>query len=296
MAIDSQTLVDKVWLGYATPGTTIIPPVAAAGARWEPTGDEVIAWDIPGANQLLEDAGYRDCDGDGVREMPDCEQPSLEFRYFVRSNDQTTIDAAPFIQKWLKDIGITTNVEAVTSTRLGDIENAGEFDLAHWSWFPDLDPDTALGWFICEQRPPDGQTYGNDDSYYCNPKYDELYAQQRAELDLDKRWEIVHEMQRIVYEDAPYVILWYPPLLEAWRTDTFTGYNPQPEVNGDPLQGYAGIAEVWLTLRPVSEGAGSGTKTRGIPAVAWIGILAGVVIIVASIVLGRRRRSEEDQA
>jgi peptide/nickel transport system substrate-binding protein len=297
MAIDSQTLVDKVWLGYATPGTTIIPPVSAAGARWEPTGDEVIAFDPEGANQLLDDAGYLDTDGDGVREMPaDSIDPGrpLEFRYYVRSNDQTTIDAAPFIQKYLEDIGIQTEVEAVTSTRLGDIENAGEFDLAHWSWLPDLDPDSALGWFTCDARPPDGSTYDNDDSYYCNPQYDELFNQQRSELDLDKRWDIVHQMQQILYEDSPYVILWYSPILDAYRTDTFTGYKPQPLEQGDPLEGYSGIGDVWLSLRPVSEGSGAAAETRGIPAGVWIAIVLAVVAIVLIVVLRRRRIGEED--
>jgi peptide/nickel transport system substrate-binding protein len=298
LAIDSQTLVDRVWLGTATPGDTVIPPVSAAGARWEPTGDEVLAWDIPGANQLLDDAGYLDTDGDGVREMPadattDPGRP-LEFRYFTRSTDQTTVDAAPFIQDWLRQIGIETNVEAVTGERLGDIEYAGEFDLAHWSWFPDIDPNTALSWFTCDSRPPDGVNYGNNDAYYCNPEYDELFLQQRAELDLDKRWDIVHRMQQMLYEEEPYVILYYTPLLEAWRTDTFTGYKPQPEVNGDPLQGYSGIGEVWLTLRPVSAGSGAAAEARGIPAGVWIGIGVALVAVVVLVLLRRRRVGEED--
>ena len=297
MAIDSQTLVDKVYLGNATPGTTIIPPVSAPGARWEPSGDQVIKWDIPGANQLLDDAGYLDTDGDGIREMPagsiDPGRP-LDFRYFVRSNDQTTVDAAPFIQDWLKQIGIQTEVQAVTSTRLGDIENAGEFDLAHWSWLPDIDPDSALSWFTCDSRPPDGTTYDNDDSYYCNPEYDKLYAQQQTELDINKRWDIVHQMQQILYQDSPYVILWYAPILDAWRTDTFTGYKPQPIDQGDPLEGYGGISDVWLSLRPVSAGSGAAPEARGIPVGVWIALLVAVLAIVAFIVWRRRRVSEED--
>ncbi len=111
MAISSEELQQKVLLGYGAPGDTIIPPVSVAGARWEPTGDDVIPWDIPGANQLLDDAGYLDTDGDGVREMPagslDPGRP-LEFRYYVRTSEQTSVDAAPFVSEWLDQIGIKT--------------------------------------------------------------------------------------------------------------------------------------------------------------------------------------------
>ena len=126
------------------------------------------------------------------------------------------------------------------------------------------------------------------------PEYDKLYAEQQAELDLDKRWDIVHQMEQILYEDSPYVILWYSPLLEAWRTDTFTGYKQQPEVNGDPLEGYGGISEVWLSLRPVSEGSGAAAQTRGIPAGVWIALGVAVVAVVAFVILRRRRLGEED--
>lgn len=298
MAINSEELVEKVLLGYGLPGTTIIPPVSVAGARWEPTGDELIAWDIEGANQLLEDAGYADTDGDGVREMPpgslDPGRP-LEFRYFVRTNEQTSVDAAPFVSKWLEQIGIKAEVIAVTSGRLGDIINEGTYDLFSWGWIPDPDPDSALSWFTCGERPPDGKTYGNNDSYYCDPDYDRLFEQQRTLLDPEERWEVVHEMQRIYYEDAGYAIMWYDPIFSAWRTDRFTGYVVQPQPEGDPLESYGGPSEVWWTLRPVGVEV-AGPETRGIPVGVWIGIVVGLAVIIAAIVLWRRGQREEDQA
>jgi peptide/nickel transport system substrate-binding protein len=299
MAIDSDTLTEKVLQGYGVPGDSIIPPVSVEGARWAPTGDEVIPFDIEGAKQLLEDAGYTDTDGDGVREMPpgslDPGRP-LEFRYYVRSNEQTSVDASQYIAPWLKEIGIKADVEVVTSGRLGDIINEGTYDLFSWGWIPDPDPDSALSWFTCDQRPPDGSSYGNNDSYYCNPEYDQMYDEQRTTTDPAKRWEIVHEMQKIYYEDAAYAVMWYDPILSAWRSDRFTGYRPQPEPAGDPLEGWGGPSAVWWTIHPVGSGAATGTETRGIPAAAWIGIIAGIVIIVAAFVLMRRRRSEEDEA
>jgi peptide/nickel transport system substrate-binding protein len=273
MAIDSSTLTERVLQGYGLPGDSIIPPVSVTGARWTPEGSDVIPFDIEGAKTLLEDAGYKDTDGDGVREMPpgslDPGRP-LEFRYFVRSNEQTSVDASQFVQPWLEEIGIKANVEVVTSGRLGDIINEGTYDLFSWGWIPDPDPDSALSWFTCDSRPPDGSSYGNNDSYYCNPEYDKLYDEQR---------------------------MWYDPVLSAWRSDRFTGFRPQPTPDGDPLEGWGGPSAVWWTLTPVGTSGASTTETRGIAPVAWIGIIAGLVIIVAAIVLGRRRRiAREDEA
>jgi hypothetical protein len=54
---------------------------------------------------------------------------------------------------------------------------------------------------------------------------------------------------------------------------------------------------VWWTLEPVGASGASTTETRGIAPIVWIGMIAGLVIIVAVIVLGRRRRlSREEEA
>lgn len=303
MAIDSQELVDKVLLGYGEPATTLVPPVSVAGARYEPTADELLAFDPESAGQLLEDNGYVDTDGDGVREMPDGGQP-LVFRYFVQTDDQNTTKAAPFIQNRLEDIGIGTEVTAMTSGRLTDEINAGTYDLFHWGWIPDPDPDSILSYFQCDQRPADGQTYGNNDAYYCNPEYDRLYEEQRTTTNAEERFEIIHDMQRLFYSDSPYVMLWYGPILQAYRTDSFTGYRPQPAPQGDLLNGYS--RDAVLTLRPAgtetggtggTEGNGDGngqaapdsTAARGISAGVWIAIGAGLIVLVGVVLLMRRR-------
>jgi peptide/nickel transport system substrate-binding protein len=298
MAIDSETLNEQVLLGYGVPGDTIIPPVSVAGARYAPSGEDAIAWDLEEAKQLLEDAGYVDTDGDGIREMPegslDPGRP-LEFRYFVRTSEQPSIDAAPFVSEWLEEIGIRTDVSAVTSGRLTDIINQGNYELFSWGWYPDPDPSAQLALFRCSERPPDGETYGNNDAYYCNPEYDQLYLDQLAEPDPEARMEIVREAQKIFYEDSPYAVMWYDPIFSAWRSDRFEGYVPQPQPNGDPLEGWGGISEVWLSLRPVSGGTGgAGSQTQGISPVVWAIVAGVIVLLVAIFVIVRRRRSAEE--
>jgi peptide/nickel transport system substrate-binding protein len=295
MAIDSQQLNKQVMLGYGVPGDTIIPPVSVAGARWAPTGADKLGPDIEGAKQLLEDAGYVDSDGDGVREMPpgsvDPGRP-LDFRYYVRTSEQTSVDAAPFVSEWLQEIGIKTEVTALNSAKLTDIINAGDYELFSWDWFPDPDPSGELSLFTCDQRPPDGNTYGNNDAYYCNPQYDKLYQDQLSATDQDTRWDIVHQMQKMFYEDSPYAVMWYPPIFSAWRSDRFAGYIPQPQPNGDPLEGWGGISEVWLSLHPVA-GAAGGAEAKGISPAVWA-IVAGVIVLLVVVFLIRRRRAAEE--
>jgi peptide/nickel transport system substrate-binding protein len=292
MSISSDELVERVLLGYGVAGDTIVPPVSIAGARWEPSEEERIPFDLEGAAQLLEDAGYVDSDGDGVREMPNGGDP-LRFRYYTQTNDQNTIKAAPFIQGWLEDVGIAVDVTAMSSGRLGDEINAGTYDLFHWGWIPDPDPDTILGNFTCGDRPPNAQTYGDNDAYYCNPEYDALYEQQLTTLDPEERLGLMHEIQRVFYEDAAYSVLWYLPVFQAYRTDRFTGYRPQPAPAGDLLTGYS--RDAMLTLRPTGA-ATTARETKGIPAAVWIGAAVGGVLLIVVVGMLRRRRGAEDRA
>jgi peptide/nickel transport system substrate-binding protein len=101
-------------------------------------------------------------------------------------------------------------------------------------------------------------------------------------------------MQKIFYEDSPYAIMWYDPIFSAWRSDRFEGYIPQPQPNGDPLEGWGGISEVWLSIKPVAGSAGAGASdTKGISPVVWA-LVAGVIILLLAVFLIRRRRTAEE--
>ena len=151
----------------------------------------------------------------------------------------------------------------MNSAKLTDIINAGEYELSSWGWYPDPDPSSILADFTCDQRPPDGSTYGNNDAYYCDPEYDRLYQEQLQQTDANARWDIVHQMQKMFYEDSPYAIMWYDPIFSAWRADRFEGYIPQPQPNGDPLEGWGGISEVYLSLKPVAGAGRSSSREHG---------------------------------
>jgi peptide/nickel transport system substrate-binding protein len=291
-AVDSQTLVNRVLLGYGRPGVSPVQHDAATG-DWAPgPNDPDLSFNIQAANDLLDQAGYT-MGPDGVRIDPENGKP-LEFRFYSRESDQPSQDIVPYVQGWLQEIGIKLDPQTVTSARLGDIILAGEYDMFAWAWYPSPDPNYILEIFTCAERPPDAATYRNSDMYYCNPEYDKLFADQQAQPDATKRADIVHQMQAILYRDQPYVMLWNDQTMEAWSSE-WTGFQSQPADNGDVLATYGPFS--FISLHPVAGGSGGGGGSSGIPSWVWLAVLAAVVVVGAGVVMSRRGgKDDEDEA
>jgi peptide/nickel transport system substrate-binding protein len=290
-AVDKQALVDRVLGGYGTPATGIIPALYR-DLTFQPSDGEALTFDLAEANRLLDEAGYKDSDGDKVREMPDGGQP-LKFRLFTRQESNTSQQTVQFIQGWLRDIGIEAEVKVVEENRLTEIIGQGEFDMFEWSWGVEPDPDYMLSVFTCGARSykQGGDILANlSDSFYCNPEYDKLYDQQKITIDPTKRADIVKEMQRILYVDAPYVVTFYYDDLQAYRSDRFAGFLPQPDPGGVLLFGYG--SHSYRNIAP-PQAAASGGDGGGVPIVP---IAVGVAVVgAAGVLIALRRRSTQDE-
>ena len=123
------------------------------------------------------------------------------------------------------------------------------------------DPDYQLSTFTCASRSykSGGDILALSDSFYCNPEYDKLYEQQKVTIDPAKRAEIVKQMQRMLYMDAPYVVTAYYDDPQACRSDRFTGFQPQPDPDGVVLFQYGTHSYATSPRRSVAaSGDGSG--------------------------------------
>ena len=187
-AINREGLFQRVNLGLGAVGTTISP---SADPSWIPDlGDENFAYDPDLANEMLDEAGYLDTDGDGVREMPDGSRP-LTFRYVERSESEFGAAVREFIIGFMEQIGIALDVTVMDDTQLYDAQLRGEYDMFVWGWTPFVDPDPMLSYFTCAQVTTDPDDPGYNDANWCEEHYDELYEQQKVELDPERRREIV---------------------------------------------------------------------------------------------------------
>jgi peptide/nickel transport system substrate-binding protein len=215
-ATDKQNIIDVVLLGLGTPGLTLIPD--SLGVFYNDALEDY-AFDIDLANGILDDAGYADTDGDGVREMPDGTNP-LVFRMNWPSDSTTAPRMAELLSATWSQIGIDTELQALDPDALTSICcPAFDFDVILWGWGSDPDPGFLLSVMLTREIPT-----GNSETGYSNSEYDDLYRQQAVALDTETRIDMVHQMQQIVYDDVVYIIPFYAQSVQAFRTDRFTGW------------------------------------------------------------------------
>jgi peptide/nickel transport system substrate-binding protein len=222
-ATDKQKIIDVVLLGLGTPGLTLIPD--GLGVWYNDTIKDY-PFDIDEANRILDEAGYADTDGDGVREMPDGTNP-LNFRLYWNNDSSTNPRIAELLAETWSQIGVKLQPQALDPDALTSVCcPTFDFDIILWGWGSDPDPGFLLSVHLTDEIPT-----GNSETGYSNPEYDALYAQQATALDPDKRREIVWNMQEILHRDVVYIIPFYDEAVQAYRTDRFTGWiTDQPKV------------------------------------------------------------------
>lgn len=286
LAIDRQTLVDRVLLGNGTIGDSTVLPWSTYYTP--PVGDEVQGFDPEAAKRLLDEAGYVDEDGDGVREGPD---GPLTIELLTISDLQYSTSSGKLIAGWLSDIGFDATVKTVGETKAYDLWGSHDFDAYLWGFGGEPDPDFILSIYTSKQC-------GNwSDGCYSDPAYDKMWEEQHKELDPEAREAQVAEMQRYLYDKNVAIILFYERDLDAYRTDTFEGYVLNPAPVGAPLFQYGPYS--YLTLKPVAADSPNGTGSSdgggaasGIPTWAWI-VIALVVIGVIVLLVARRSGSQD---
>jgi peptide/nickel transport system substrate-binding protein len=193
-AIPREQIIRYYWRDLVTPASGLLPP-----NHWAFEKDvETYPYDPDRAQQLLDEAGWKDPDGSG---------PQPRFRLtFKTSTEETTRQVAAIIQQQLKDIGIQVDLRSYEfGTFYGDIVR-GNFQLFTLRWIGgNNDPDLFERVFHSREAPPKGYNRGR----YSNPRVDELIELASQEIDQEKRRAAYSEIQKIVADELPYISLWY---------------------------------------------------------------------------------------
>jgi len=286
-AVDKQRLVDVGLAGYGRPGTTICPPDEWPPGRdphYEPTAEEAYGFDIAKANQLLDEAGYTDSDGDGIREY---KGKDIKLRLWSRSESAASQKEAKLIVGWFRQCGLAIDYSVVDDGTLNDAiynyDKAGayapDYDMYLWDWWGYIDAGDTLACFTTSQI-----EWWND-CCWSNAEFDELSDQQYGEMDVQTRMDMLKRMQQLMYGESPYIVLTYPDALQVNNTSRWEGWVP---FMGSGLPWYSSLnMDSYLKLKPV---AGVESRSGGTNSTTWIiiGVVAALLAIVVIVLLSRR--------
>ena len=220
-AVSREQLVELALSGFGQPGTDLLPP-AFGDFHFSPGPDAVLDDNPAKANQLLDAAGFTGRDANGIRVTRD--GAPLDFRILAIADTAVDVKAAQLFVTAAKAVGVNLKLSTTDADTMGATvfnTETPDWDIMVWGWDSAFyDPSYLLGIATTDQ------IGGNNDTFWTDPRYDELYAEQSVTVDRPARVALVQEMQAIHYAACPYIVMWYQKKLTGTRTTTWTGWQP----------------------------------------------------------------------
>jgi peptide/nickel transport system substrate-binding protein len=220
MAIDRSLLVE---IGYGEAGRVTCNILPAPEIYASTANEACRAQDIAGANALLDEAGWIDSDGDGIREKDGVALSLL----FQTSTNGVRQDFQALIKQWWSEIGVETELRNIDAGVFfgGDPGSPDTFqkffaDVQMFAGtFDGTDPQAYLGGWRCDKIPgPENQWQGSNVARYCDPVYDALVEEMGRTGALEKRAELAKEMNDMLIQS--FALL---PLVDRGRVSAHAG-------------------------------------------------------------------------
>ena len=201
--MNRQAIIDNILQGQGIPGSGPILPNSWAFDETQ----QKYPYDPQRAAELLERAGWKDVNDDGVREKGG---DRLAFTLATNTDDPTRARIAQQLADDWKKIGADVDVEFVPAPALvQEYLRPRQFDAVLFgvTQLP-ADPDPYSLWHSTQT--PDKSEAGQNYSGWENPEADDLLQEARRTTDLARRTELYHQFQMLFMQDVPAVILYYP--------------------------------------------------------------------------------------
>ena len=222
-AIDKQDIVDTLLLGYGIPGTHGVE--APFYSFWyNPNVPETYHFDLEKAAQMLDDLGWVDTDGDGIREgTGEHAGEPLEFDIGPPIYDPVRCRAAELLSEWFSQIGVKATVQYMEWATLWKkitepLDSPTKIDT--WLLGSSQSPEpTWMHTRLHSDNIPNPNYYG-----FVNAEYDELAMLQGTQFDSGERQESIWRMQEILAEVCPLVVLYFRQSPSVYRNDKLTGW------------------------------------------------------------------------
>jgi peptide/nickel transport system substrate-binding protein len=199
-AIDRETIIRDLLLGQAKIAHSILPEES-----WAYSPGQQYLYDPERAKKLLDEAGFRDPDGDGPKMR--LEKP-INFR--ISSASVATRQYVDVIRDYLKKVGIPVDVETMENNTLLENLRRGQFQMTTSRWVGgNQDPIFLKDLFHSAEIPTESRPSRNR-SRYKNPELDRILDEAVNTADREKSLGLYRQAQDIVSRELPMLPLWYP--------------------------------------------------------------------------------------
>ena len=201
LALDRQTLVE---VGYGEAGRPTCNLVPAPEMFASDDTECASTYDPERAMQILEEAGYTDSDGDGVRETPDGEPMAIVFQ---TSTNPVRQDFQALIKEWWEEIGFSVELRNIDAAVYfgGDPASPDTIEKFYADVemyadnFEGTDPTAYLAAYTCDKIPsPETQWQGQNITRLCDPAYEELLTQFQATAEEEERGRLGRAMNEFL--------------------------------------------------------------------------------------------------
>ncbi|MDQ2683180.1 MAG: ABC transporter substrate-binding protein [Chloroflexota bacterium] len=227
-AIDRQSIVDNILLGYGEVANGTQPSISYAYAPDQI--DTIYTYDPDRARALLAEAGWTDTNGDGTVDKDGVE---MAFEFLYPSGSATNDTLVAYLQDAWSQVGIGITPIAMEFSALIEATTTNptfEMALYGFGWDSTFIQDVM---FACDMY-----QIGFNDMKYCNPELDALGEQIKVTVDQDQRRALMIQYSNIVNEEQPVGIINFSVQIAAWNNRV---HNYFPNAWGG-----LGVTYIWI--------------------------------------------------
>ncbi len=159
-------------------------------------------YDPDKAKQLLDEAGWIDHDGDGIR---DKNGVPFRFKYMISADLALHEQIAKLVKDAAAGVGIEVLLDPYEWSVFSQKVQNRDFDAVSMAWGGNVEEDPYQIWHSSQRLK--GSNYVS----FNNPQADALIEQARQTLDTDKRNALYHQFDRIIHQEQPYTFIYTRP-------------------------------------------------------------------------------------
>jgi len=200
MLIDRNRINKELLFGYG-----IIPsgPFNRLSRQYDQSV-KPLAYDPDRALSLLNEAGFKDRDGDGVLESRSGKPFEFKYTYPASSGGGGLWDKMSlFIKDGMARVGIVVQLDPLEWAVFKEKLQTRSFDCISLAWSGGIESDIRQ-MFHSSQIAEGADNF----MHYANPELDKLIDEARQTIDEDKRMLLWNQCHRILNEDQPYTFLY----------------------------------------------------------------------------------------